>query len=217
MPTSAAVDHSGPRGAVAQQKHSLATSSCFFSAFLFLIWLHTYGTGDNLAFWSHCQRDSCKDRAFKIRTTQQNRRAVISFLHHWEHGWKNARAGIPRAKAGVMRRVSMAVLKSTARHMLWGLEIIVPYCSPCSPTPPLPRAPPLVLLPPLPNLLVHLLVLQGGAGLHPAARAADAAVQERSRASRSARGCSRLTTANTSPPSRPARRARRCGSTRTKR
>ena len=77
-----------------------------------------------------------------------------------------------------MRRVSMAVLKSTARHMLWGLEIIVPYCSPCSPTPPLPRAPPLVLLPPLPNLLVHLLVLQGGAGLHPAARAADAAVQE---------------------------------------
>ena len=80
VPTSAAVDHSGPRGAVAQQKHSLATSSCFFSAFLFLIWLHTYGTGDNLAFWSHCQRDSCKDRAFKIRTTQQNRRAVISAL-----------------------------------------------------------------------------------------------------------------------------------------
>ena len=51
----------------------------------------------------------------------------ISFLHHREHGWKNARAGIPRAKAGVMRRVSMAVLKSTARHMLRGLEIIVIY------------------------------------------------------------------------------------------
>ena len=50
----------------------------------------------------------------------------ISFLHHREHGWKNARAGVPRAKAGVMRRVSMAVLKSTARHMLRGLEIIVP-------------------------------------------------------------------------------------------
>ena len=47
-------------------------------------------------------------------------------MHHREHGWKNARAGIPRAKAGVMRRVSMAVLKSTARHMLRGLEIIVP-------------------------------------------------------------------------------------------
>ena len=50
----------------------------------------------------------------------------ISFLHHREHGWKNARAGVPRAKAGVMRRVSMAVLKSTARHVLRGLEIIVP-------------------------------------------------------------------------------------------
>ena len=50
----------------------------------------------------------------------------ISFLHHREYGWKNARAGIPRAKAGVMRRVSMAVLKSTARHVLRGLEIIVP-------------------------------------------------------------------------------------------
>ena len=32
----------------------------------------------------------------------------------------------PRAKAGVMRRVSMAVLKATARHTLRGLEIITP-------------------------------------------------------------------------------------------
>ena len=47
-------------------------------------------------------------------------------MHRVEQGWKNARAGVPRAKAGVMRRVSMAVLKSTARHMLRGLEIIVP-------------------------------------------------------------------------------------------
>ena len=39
---------------------------------------------------------------------------------------KNARAGIPRAKAGVMRRVSMAILKANARHVLRGLEIIVP-------------------------------------------------------------------------------------------
>ena len=50
----------------------------------------------------------------------------IAFLHHREHGWKNAKAGIPRAKAGVMRRVSMAVLKATARHTLRGLEIIAP-------------------------------------------------------------------------------------------
>ena len=34
---------------------------------------------------------------------------TVAYLHHREHGWKNARAGIPRAKAGVMRRVSMAI------------------------------------------------------------------------------------------------------------
>ena len=51
---------------------------------------------------------------------------TVAYLHHREHGWKNARAGIPRAKAGVMRRISMAVLKANARHMLRGLEIIVP-------------------------------------------------------------------------------------------
>ena len=33
VPTSAAADHFGPRGAVAQQKHSLATGSCFFLHF----------------------------------------------------------------------------------------------------------------------------------------------------------------------------------------
>ena len=51
---------------------------------------------------------------------------AVARLHHREHGWKNARAGIPRAKAGVMRRISMAVLKTTARHVLHGLEMIVP-------------------------------------------------------------------------------------------
>ena len=51
---------------------------------------------------------------------------TVAALHHREHGWKNARAGITRAKAGVMRRVSMAVLKATARHTLHGLEMIVP-------------------------------------------------------------------------------------------
>jgi len=50
----------------------------------------------------------------------------IANLHHREHGWKSAKAGFPRAKAGVMRRVSMAVLKATARHTLRGLEIITP-------------------------------------------------------------------------------------------
>ena len=50
----------------------------------------------------------------------------VANLHHREHGWKSAKAGYPRAKAGVMRRVSMAVLKATARHTLRGLEIITP-------------------------------------------------------------------------------------------
>ena len=51
---------------------------------------------------------------------------TVAVLHHREHGWKDAKAGYPRAKAGVMRRVSMAVLKATARHTLRGLEIITP-------------------------------------------------------------------------------------------
>ena len=55
-----------------------------------------------------------------------HRPMLCTRLHHREHGWKNARAGIPRAKAGVMRRISMAVLKATARHVLHGLEMIVP-------------------------------------------------------------------------------------------
>ena len=43
----------------------------------------------------------------------------VANLHHREHGWE-------RAKAGVMRRASMAVPKATARHTLRGLEIITP-------------------------------------------------------------------------------------------
>ena len=50
----------------------------------------------------------------------------IANLHHREHGWKSAKAGYSRAKTGVMRRVSMAVLKATARHTLRGLQIIAP-------------------------------------------------------------------------------------------
>lgn len=52
---------------------------------------------------------------------------AVAMLHHRERGWKNARARIPRAKAGVMRRVSMAVFESTARHTLHGLEMAVPH------------------------------------------------------------------------------------------
>ena len=52
----------------------------------------------------------------------------IAFQHHREHGWKNAKAGIPRARAGVMRRISMVVLRATARHVLRGLDIIGPQC-----------------------------------------------------------------------------------------
>ena len=50
----------------------------------------------------------------------------IANLHHREHGWKDAKAGVPRAKTGIMRRVSMAILKANARHVLRGLEIVVP-------------------------------------------------------------------------------------------
>ena len=57
--------------------------------------------------------------------TQKSAKAV-SVLHHREHDWKDAKAGVPRAKTGIMRRVSMAILKANARHVLRGLEIVVP-------------------------------------------------------------------------------------------
>ena len=53
---------------------------------------------------------------------------VVSNLHHREHGWRSAKAGICRAREGIMRRVSMAVLRETARHITRGLEIVGPQC-----------------------------------------------------------------------------------------
>ena len=53
---------------------------------------------------------------------------VVSFQHHRVHGWKSASAGICRAKAGIMRRVSMAVLRETARHVTRGLDVVGPQC-----------------------------------------------------------------------------------------
>ena len=53
---------------------------------------------------------------------------VVSFQHHRVHGWKNANAGICRAKAGIMRRISMAVSRETARHVTRGLDVVGPQC-----------------------------------------------------------------------------------------
>ena len=50
----------------------------------------------------------------------------IAERHHRPFGWKNANAGISRARAGVMRRISMAILRATAQHLLSGLDIIGP-------------------------------------------------------------------------------------------
>ena len=53
---------------------------------------------------------------------------VVANLHHREHGWRSAKAGICRAREGIMRRVSMVVLRETARHITRGLEIVGPQC-----------------------------------------------------------------------------------------
>ena len=53
---------------------------------------------------------------------------VVAYLHHREHGWRSAKAGICRAREGIMRRVSMVVLRETARHITRGLEIVGPRC-----------------------------------------------------------------------------------------
>ena len=50
----------------------------------------------------------------------------MAFQHHRAHGWKNAKAGICRAKVGVIRRVSMVVLRETARHVVRGLATVGP-------------------------------------------------------------------------------------------
>ena len=42
--------------------------------------------------------------------------------------FKSKEGGLARAKAGVMRRLSMTALRSTARHVLRGLAIVGPAC-----------------------------------------------------------------------------------------
>ena len=43
-------------------------------------------------------------------------------------GFKSEAAGRSRAKAGVMRRLSMVALRSAARHVLRGLAVVAPPC-----------------------------------------------------------------------------------------
>jgi hypothetical protein len=52
---------------------------------------------------------------------------AIAARHHRPFGWKNANSGISRARAGVMRRISMAILLATAQHLLSGLDIVGPH------------------------------------------------------------------------------------------
>ena len=47
---------------------------------------------------------------------------------HRSLGFKSEAAGLSRAKAGVMRRLSMVALRATARHVLRGLQIVGPSC-----------------------------------------------------------------------------------------
>ena len=50
------------------------------------------------------------------------------FLYCVKLGFKSKEGGLARAKAGVMRRLSMTALRSTARHVLRGLAIVGPSC-----------------------------------------------------------------------------------------
>ena len=52
----------------------------------------------------------------------------IAHQHHRKLGFKSKEGGLARAKAGVMRRLSMTALRSTARHVLRGLAIVGPAC-----------------------------------------------------------------------------------------
>ena len=52
----------------------------------------------------------------------------ISHQHHRKLGFKSKQSGLARAKAGVMRRLSMTALRSTARQVLRGLAIVGPTC-----------------------------------------------------------------------------------------
>jgi hypothetical protein len=52
----------------------------------------------------------------------------VAKQHHRSLGFKSEAAGLSRAKAGVMRRLSMVALRATARHVLRGLQIVGPSC-----------------------------------------------------------------------------------------
>ena len=52
----------------------------------------------------------------------------VAKQHHRMLGFKSEDAGRSRAKAGVMRRLSMVALRSTARHVLRGLAVVGPPC-----------------------------------------------------------------------------------------
>ena len=52
----------------------------------------------------------------------------IAHQHHRKLGFKSKEGGPARAKAGVMRRLSMTALRSTARQVLRGLAIVGPTC-----------------------------------------------------------------------------------------
>ena len=52
----------------------------------------------------------------------------IAHQHHRALGFKSVQGGLSRAKAGVMRRLSMVALRCTARQLLRGLTIVGPSC-----------------------------------------------------------------------------------------
>ena len=58
----------------------------------------------------------------------------FSLLPSWQmdplvkRSFKSEEAGLSRAKAGVMRRLSMVALRATARQVLRGLAIVGPPC-----------------------------------------------------------------------------------------
>ena len=56
----------------------------------------------------------------------------IAHQHHRALGFKSVKGGLSRAKAGVMRRLSMVALRCTARQLLRGLAIVSPSCIPVS-------------------------------------------------------------------------------------
>ena len=52
----------------------------------------------------------------------------ITHQHHRALGFKSVKGGLSRAKAGVMRRLSMVALRCTARQLLHGLAIVGHSC-----------------------------------------------------------------------------------------